>query len=650
MTDLERRRNRERKRGRIALILSVSVALILILPLYPSTAGSTVSAKPLPTSLAGVSPSHGSSPAASLSSDNPTPAAYTAPFGYCQYYGWACKVYVGAAYSGSKSNVGSVQFTATIPNGTPVGDDGNDLYHVLLSIWDNFNFYDQIGITDAKEWDAGGGPFYTVWTLYYSAWSVCTSSYPSSGSATAYTLTPGDQYTFRMVDHSNGNVEFDLFAGTNYNALLWSFTTYTGGTTFVEANSAPSCVGDTNNGYTEFEELTEISAGSQPAWDFSFDNSQANGLSQSSWAPFSPYCGWIPGQSPPNPPGYPDCRALPVYQVYYDLAAYTLVSGNTVTILNQWFTNNFATNICVPNEGWCQVNIQRGTTTQVTGTVTAAPSCVQGVEGNGIAPAVCSGNPSYILLNQFPTSPVLGNVEGCNPYSVRPSAIAPCLCPTASGGWTCGFTGAKVTNTPGLPPSSAGLPFSYTFSITVPSTAPCQLNLIRFNVTQEYYNGENPTTYDWASFEFAVYVGGCGGGGCVALGTPILTATGYRQVQDLAIGERVIGYNLSDGQLVPLTLEGDHSSWVNAVEVVDRGLLVVTPTDQPVFIKNATFTGWVRDPQNLSVGDWLFNPVAGNWTFVYSIALRSAHIKVFDVVTSGVNTFIANGLLLDIKA
>jgi len=94
--------------------------------------------------------------------------------------------------------------------------------------------------------------------------------------------------------------------------------------------------------------------------------------------------------------------------------------------------------------------------------------------------------------------------------------------------------------------------------------------------------------------------------------------------------------------------------WANATNVthlldINRGLLFLTPTDQPVYIKNSTFEGWLRDPQNLTTGDSLFDPVSMSWVQVTSLKLVHDSTTVFDVVTSGANDFVANGILLDQK-
>ena len=92
---------------------------------------------------------------------------------------------------------------------------------------------------------------------------------------------------------------------------------------------------------------------------------------------------------------------------------------------------------------------------------------------------------------------------------------------------------------------------------------------------------------------------------------------------------------------------------VSLVIVVDYGVgerLVLTPTEQPIYVRNSSFQGWLHDPQNLTSADKIYDPVSNTWLQVESVLLVSEHIQVFDVVTSGFNNFIANGALLVKKA
>jgi len=139
------------------------------------------------------------------------------------------------------------------------------------------------------------------------------------------------------------------------------------------------------------------------------------------------------------------------------------------------------------------------------------------------------------------------------------------------------------------------------------------------------------------------------GPGCVAYGTPILTDHGYVPVQDLKKGDIVMGYDLNQGKLIPLVLLTNKMSWESSLVSINNGGLVLTATDQPIYIKNSTYIGWVRDPKNLKVGESIFNAVQGKWVPITSLQFLQDRTRVFDIVTTSPNNFIANGYLLDFK-
>jgi len=140
------------------------------------------------------------------------------------------------------------------------------------------------------------------------------------------------------------------------------------------------------------------------------------------------------------------------------------------------------------------------------------------------------------------------------------------------------------------------------------------------------------------------------GGGCVAYGTPILTPSGYVPVQNLKPGATVEEYDFSTQSVVPGTLLWGNATNETQLVDINRGLLLLTPADQPVYIQNNTFEGWLRDPQNLTTADTMFDPVTMSWIHVTSVKLIHDHTTVFDVVTNGWNDFVADGVLLDMKA
>lgn len=140
-----------------------------------------------------------------------------------------------------------------------------------------------------------------------------------------------------------------------------------------------------------------------------------------------------------------------------------------------------------------------------------------------------------------------------------------------------------------------------------------------------------------------------GGGGCVGYGTPILTPNGYVPVQQLRPGDIVEEFNFSSLHLTRGSLVSANSTPASQLIDVNRGLLYLTPTDQPIYIQNRTFLGWLNDPRNLTVVDSIFDPITLSWIPVTNVTLLDHKGTVYDVVTSGFNNFVADGALLDIK-
>ena len=71
---------------------------------------------------------------------------------------------------------------------------------------------------------------------------------------------------------------------------------------------------------------------------------------------------------------------------------------------------------------------------------------------------------------------------------------------------------------------------------------------------------------------------------------------------------------------------------------INRGLFLLTPTDQPIYVQNSSFIGWLRDSQNLTDTDRMFGPVSQSWVQVTSVRMVHFRIAVYDVITSSFNT------------
>ncbi len=154
------------------------------------------------------------------------------------------------------------------------------------------------------------------------------------------------------------------------------------------------------------------------------------------------------------------------------------------------------------------------------------------------------------------------------------------------------------------------------------------------------------------SFTAYIYTSSGGGGGCIASGTPILLPNGRNTVpiDKLHEGDQVMGYNLTTGKLVPVTVVSNTYSYVPQAMDINNGTLVVTTTDQPLYARNATWQGWLRNPEELRAGWQLFNPVTDRWINVTSVEMKDGNFKVYDLSVSPVNDFIADGILADMKA
>jgi hypothetical protein len=143
--------------------------------------------------------------------------------------------------------------------------------------------------------------------------------------------------------------------------------------------------------------------------------------------------------------------------------------------------------------------------------------------------------------------------------------------------------------------------------------------------------------------------GGGGDGGCVLAGTLVLTPSGYVEVQNLTAGTVIEEYSFAQQALVNGTFLSGATTNVTQLVDINDGFQFLTLTDQPMYIENASFIGWLHDPQNLTTSDRIFDPVTFTWSAVTSVTVVNQTGTVYDVVTSGANNFVASGALLDVK-
>ena len=181
--------------------------------------------------------------------------------------------------------------------------------------------------------------------------------------------------------------------------------------------------------------------------------------------------------------------------------------------------------------------------------------------------------------------------------------------------------------------------------------------LSQYYGVQNIKNDMNTQTNAWTAtyinsyYDYEYVNGGwCEGGGCVAKGSMILTAKGYRPIQSIKIGTEVYEYNYTSGKMSLGKLLYKNSTFDNATISINNGFLRVTLTNQPIYIVNSSFEGWVINPDHLKVGDYMFDPMTHNLVKIYSIKIVEKKIEVYDVITSLFNNFIDHGVLLDMKA
>ena len=184
------------------------------------------------------------------------------------------------------------------------------------------------------------------------------------------------------------------------------------------------------------------------------------------------------------------------------------------------------------------------------------------------------------------------------------------------------------------------------------SSMPCSVSINpqssgSYILTAKAYDSEG--TYSYKSLIVIFDIGG-GGSGCVFQNTPILMANNkYKMVQNLKIGDLLLGYNFENDLISYVRLTNLTMTRQNEILNINDRFLALTPTDQPIFIRNSTYIGWVRDPRDLKIGDELFEPVTDSWVSITSLTYQSGNFKVYDVKTDPFNNFIAKGILLDQK-
>lgn len=199
-------------------------------------------------------------------------------------------------------------------------------------------------------------------------------------------------------------------------------------------------------------------------------------------------------------------------------------------------------------------------------------------------------------------------------------------------------------------PSSGVTPFNFIVTVQIPQSAPCVSFAVGLKATDTYSSA-------FTTLQFHVNVASCGpggggggsgggSGGCVAADTVVDTPNGYSTVQSLHHGETIYGYNLTNQDLVDETVNAITTNSSGTFVDINQGRLYATVLDQPLYIMNSSFTGWLRNPQNLSTGEFLWDAFNSSWLPISNITYLYKILSVYDVSAStGTNDFIAGGVL-----
>ncbi len=119
-------------------------------------------------------------------------------------------VYLGAVYAGQTKNTNYISSKVYFADGTNLK---NNIYYVVLSVWDSNHSYDQIGVTSAN------GKFYST----YSYTDIVNGTIKYIFKPTWFQISPGNHQLSMYVN--SGNVVFKVDSTT--------YTAFTGGDYFL---------------------------------------------------------------------------------------------------------------------------------------------------------------------------------------------------------------------------------------------------------------------------------------------------------------------------------------------------------------------------------------------------------------------------------
>jgi hypothetical protein len=218
---------------------------------------------------------------------------------------------------------------------------------------------------------------------------------------------------------------------------------------------------------------------------------------------------------------------------------------------------------------------------------------------------------------------------------------------------SCGCSVSSLTNV-GVYPSNPGLTITFTPTSGSPHFYYNMTVVVSSSATPGAYYIENKAASSglnaYTTVQVGLYIGTYVGGGCLASGTLVLTSAGEVSVNTLSVGGTVKGYNLTSHSMPTENITGiTTTTGDNYLVDINNGQLQVTALDQPIYILNASFTGWLTDPQNLTPGEFVKDPTNGNWIPITNLTTTSGSVTVYDLQVSGLGTFIVGDPILTEK-
>jgi hypothetical protein len=530
--------------------------------------------------------------------------------GYCSTPGWDAVTGVGSlnAYnlavgwtagskyiSGNSYGAVSASVDLTVPSGWPQA--GNN-YTVFLGAYDNTGDYNEVGMTAR----------YGYWGFYYARIAACNSV--TNVIYDGLTLLPGTGYTFRM-SIAAGGLQYEVDTLDTTNSLITYGVSDSSASYFYISSGTGTC-----------------GLGNQVL---------PHGFSTAEYVP-NDYVNVF------NTP-------IPTYNFEFSNIDWCLTPTLCYSALYTDFGSYYSDN--APRSG----------------SASLPPKVISDDPNGGMAPGVVdiinqpfslSGSVTFGSLLQITVGQAGGTVTG--------SVVNALGC--GSQGPGCSVTldglnlpdGASVTFSPSSPQD---VEYDYTATFQANQGTTCANYWVNITATS---GSQVPSQWpNWMTeYSFWLQISGCpghqdttpppppphgpgGGGGCVAWGTLIQTPNGSVPVQSLALGQTVLGYDIKTHRIIFEKLVSANSTSESSILVINHGLLRVTQTDQPIYMRNSTYLGWLKDPKDLNIGDEVFDVMTGNWIIVSAIHTLIQRTIVYDVVTNGLNNFVADGILLDMK-